>query len=227
MTEARLVAHALSGSPSAFEQIDPSADHLPGTAPLVMDEPLDVVMVRGINYFAEREVADSPNRRPAKWNRDYSSPEAYAKSVEPNRQRLREIIGAVDPLIETPRAMMFENRIARASAPLPESRAFIAPVTWDVMEGVTGEGYLLSATGGDGERPNVGPKACLVVIPDAGTTPPGETVPVDVTVDTAGLDEGKHAALLCVTTNDPTAPLVEVPVHLTVTEPPASPPSGW
>ena len=55
----------LLAAASAFAQVDPSADHLPGTQPLVMEEPLDVVMVRGINYFAEREVADSPNRRPA------------------------------------------------------------------------------------------------------------------------------------------------------------------
>src|SRR5262245_10739555 len=80
----------------AFAQLDPTLDHMAGTEPLVMDEPLDVVMVRGINYFAERELADSSNRRAAKWNRDYSSPEAYEKSIATNRQRLREIIGAVD-----------------------------------------------------------------------------------------------------------------------------------
>jgi dienelactone hydrolase len=161
---------ALAAGPAAA-QVDFAAAHLADTQPLQLDEPLDVVMVRGINYFAERELADAPNRRGANWNRDYSSAEAYEKSVAANRERLKEIIGAVDPLVENPRMMLFENRVARAGVPLPESGAFIAPVTWDVMEGVTGEGYLLSASHGDGETPNAGPKACLVVIPDAGTTP--------------------------------------------------------
>ena len=41
----------------AFAQPDLTLNQLAGTEPLVMDEPLDVVMVRGINYFAERELA--------------------------------------------------------------------------------------------------------------------------------------------------------------------------
>ena len=54
--------------------------------------------------------------------------------------------------------------------------------------------------------------------PDAGTTPPGESVAVDVTADASDLAPGEFTALLCVTTNDPIAPLVEVEVNLTVTE---------
>lgn len=52
--------------------------------------------------------------------------------------------------------------------------------------------------------------------PISGTTPPTGSEPVDVTVDSTGLTPGDHEALLCITTNDPDAPLVEVPVSLTV-----------
>ncbi len=71
-------------------------DVLPGTQKLVLDEPLDVVMVRGISEFAEYEISLSRDRREAHWHRDYSSPEAYEKSIAPNRERLRTYIGAVD-----------------------------------------------------------------------------------------------------------------------------------
>ena len=148
----------------ATAQIDPSADHLPGTEPLVMDEPLDVVMVRGINYFAEREIADSPNRRRAKWNRDYSSPEAYAKSVEPNRQRLREIIGAVDPLIEAPRSLFSSYPTGDLRNAINDLEGvLVTRLGWEVMEGVTGEGYIVA---------NWGPlKGLVVLIPDPEWTP--------------------------------------------------------
>ncbi len=74
-------------------------DVLPSTQKLVLEEPLDVVMVRGISEFAEQEIALARDRREAHWHRDYSSPEAYEKSIAPNRERLRTYIGAVDELL--------------------------------------------------------------------------------------------------------------------------------
>jgi hypothetical protein len=59
----------------------------------------------------------------------------------------------------------------------------------------------------------------LSVDPDSGSVAVGDDQDVDVILDTAGLAEGLYQALLCVTTNDPDAPLIEVPVSLTVTEP--------
>jgi hypothetical protein len=144
----------------AFAQPDPTLEHMAGTEALVMDEPLDVVMVRGINYFAERELADSPNRRAAKWNRDYSSPEAYQKSIEPNRQRLREIIGAVDER---------EFSIPSVRIDLDEDRSVynakftIDSVRWNVLPGVTAEGVLI--------RPRGFIAATLIVIPDPDSDP--------------------------------------------------------
>ena len=73
---------------------------LPGTQKLELNEPLDVAMVRGINEFAEQEISLSRDRREAHWHRDYSSVEAYEKSVAPNRERLRTYIGAVDERVQ-------------------------------------------------------------------------------------------------------------------------------
>ena len=53
-------------------------------------------MRAGINRFVDRETARSVDERAKRWKRDPSSTEAYEKSIAPNRQRLRKMIGAVD-----------------------------------------------------------------------------------------------------------------------------------
>lgn len=50
----------------------------------------------------------------------------------------------------------------------------------------------------------------------AGTTVPGATTPVTVTLDSTGLAIGSYAANLCVASNDPVTPLVVVPVTMDV-----------
>jgi hypothetical protein len=56
----------------------------------------------------------------------------------------------------------------------------------------------------------------LSVSPEAGSTDPGTTDSVTISIDSAGLPEGIYSAVLCVFTNDPSASLVEVPVELTI-----------
>jgi hypothetical protein len=55
--------------------------------------------------------------------------------------------------------------------------------------------------------------------PTAGTTAPGGTTPVDVTFDATATPIGTYEALLCVFSNDPDEPLVEVPVTMEVVIP--------
>ena len=72
---------------------------LPGTTALTTKQPLDEVMVDGINRFCVRELAASPERRRDLWTRNYSTVEAYAASIVANRNRFQQIIGAVDPRV--------------------------------------------------------------------------------------------------------------------------------
>ena len=58
----------------------------------------------------------------------------------------------------------------------------------------------------------------LSVDPDSGVTSAGDVSSVDVTLDADGLAEGEYQALLCVNSNDPANPLVEVPVTMTVVD---------
>jgi hypothetical protein len=57
----------------------------------------------------------------------------------------------------------------------------------------------------------------FILAPTSGTVLAGESMDVTVSVDTIGLTGGQtYEAMLCVTSNDPIYPLVEVPVELTV-----------
>lgn len=58
------------------------------------------------------------------------------------------------------------------------------------------------------------------VTPDNGTTQPSNSSTVDVTYDTTGLTGGTlYTGTLCITSNDPTMPLVTVPLSLNVEAP--------
>ena len=50
----------------------------------------------------------------------------------------------------------------------------------------------------------------------SGTTTPGNSDVVQVTFDSTGLTAGTYSGVICVESNDPDSPLVEVPVTLTV-----------
>jgi len=72
---------------------------LPGTAPLTMQGDMAYQMVEGIHRFLLRRTKEAAQERSGLWNRDYGSVEAYQRSVSPNRERFRKIIGAVDPRV--------------------------------------------------------------------------------------------------------------------------------
>lgn len=88
----------------------------------------------------------------------------------------------------------------------------------------TGGGTMLGTL--DGRVSLSAPDVCdapsdiswLDVSPSSGTTAALSTTPVSVSVDASGLEHGLYTATLCVRSNDPSNPLVEVPVTLEVTQ---------
>jgi dienelactone hydrolase len=135
---------------------------LAGTKPLEMKGDLARQMLDGIDRYLTRETAAAVDRRKDYWKPDYSSPEAYVKSVSPNRERLRKIIGAVDP-----RLPVKELEFASSTGHGPKVAEFasytVYAVRWPVLPGVFGEGLLL--------EPKGKPKARVVAVPDAEQTP--------------------------------------------------------
>src|SRR5881392_1562175 len=70
---------------------------LPGTAALTMEGDIASHLVAGVDKFLLRKIDESVAKRERHWKRDFSSVEAYNKSIEPNRKRLAHMLGVRDP----------------------------------------------------------------------------------------------------------------------------------
>jgi len=119
-------------------------------------------MVEGIHRYLDRRTAEGVDRRAARWHRDLSSPGAYARSVEPNRERLRGLIGAVGD--RTAPVVLEYVSTPDWPAKLGESdKAAVFAVRWSVYPGVEAEGLLLEPRGDT--------IANVVAMADCGVTP--------------------------------------------------------
>lgn len=135
---------------------------LPGTARLVwQEEDLSARMMDGAHEFIQRQIAESINKRQRYWKRDFSSLEAYAESVEPNRQHLREILGVVDERVPSTLEQFGDDANPALVAETDHYTVF--QVRWPVLEGVFGEGLWV--------RPKHQPIVHIVALPDADQTP--------------------------------------------------------
>jgi hypothetical protein len=135
---------------------------LPGTKPLTAKGDLSAQMRAGIDRFIIREAERAARERSRYWKRDCSSAEAYMRSIEPNRERLRRMIGLVDARVR----FTAPELIATTAAPalIAETDTFrVFAIRWPVLDRVTGEGLFL--------QPKGEPRACVVALPDADQTP--------------------------------------------------------
>lgn len=170
-----LLSRVLAAAESA-----PAVEPLPGTQPLTWDGDLASRLVDGVDRFLLNKLAASPARRAPHWPRDFSSPEAYQRSIEPNRQRLAHILGVRDPRI----AFDGLEFVATTAQPALVGRGpgyHVFAVRWPVLRQIHGEGLLLMPDGGGKEK---APAARVIAIPDADQTPE----------DLCGLTDGLPAA---------------------------------
>src|SRR6267378_2246508 len=130
-----------------------SVETLPQTKHLEWEESdLSARLMNGAHRFIERRIADSVPKRSQFWSRDFSSPAAYAKSVQPNRARFKTIIGAVDP-----RLMPSMERFGDDAHPAlvaETSRYRIYQVRWPVLDGFFGSGLLVQPKESSSARPS-------------------------------------------------------------------------
>jgi dienelactone hydrolase len=134
---------------------------LPDTGPLTWQGDLSDKMMTGLHGFVEGKIARSVELRTRYWHRDCSSRLAYEKSVQPNRDRFRKIIGIVDPRV--PIRMERWGDDDNAALVAETERYQVYQVRWPVLDGVSGEGLLL--------EPKGKLRAQVIVLPDADQTP--------------------------------------------------------
>ena len=135
---------------------------LPGTQPLSMEGDPALQMVDAINAFLLRETAAVASQRAGYWKRDYSSADAYDRSITGNRDRLRKIIGAVDRRTSVS-SLRMEATTAEPAEIARGAGYRVFAVRWPVFDDVEAEGLLL--------KPDAAPRARVVAIPDADWTP--------------------------------------------------------
>jgi dienelactone hydrolase len=137
---------------------------LPGTEPLTIDKPLDVFMIEGLDRFCLKEIEKAREQRESLWKRDYSSLEAYEKSIAPYREKFRTIIGAVDPRLPAKGLEFISTTVDDALVATAADGSYsVYAVRWPVLDGVTAEGLFLKPKG-----PAV---ARVIALPDADWTP--------------------------------------------------------
>lgn len=138
------------------------ATELPDTAPLIWPEAdLSERLMDGAHRFVEHQIEASVAKRTAYWKYDFSSPTAYEQSVEPNRRRLRELIGAVDPRLPVRLERFGDDDHPALIAETSTYRVY--QVRWPVLDGIDAQGLLVQPIGA--------PVARVVVVPDADQTP--------------------------------------------------------
>jgi dienelactone hydrolase len=164
--ETMLAGNEASGaiSPGTGESV------LTGTAPLTTEGDLAMQMVDGIHRFLLNRTAETPNDRTRLWRRDYSSLEAYIRSVSDNREHFQRIIGAVDARVEAQAPEPVRGVLDTPSEVGQGSGYKVYAVRWPVLgavvadfDGLVAEGLLL--------QPEGRPVARVVAIPDADWTP--------------------------------------------------------
>ena len=139
-----------------------STETFPGTKLLTGDADMHVETVIQADRFLDKALERSIAARPKFWKRNFSSPEAYTASVEPNRQRLAAIIGVPRSARQsaTCRILDFDHH---AQARRLRHGYTVWSIRWTALDGLSGEGLLIEPAGE--------PLACVVAIPDCAQTP--------------------------------------------------------
>ncbi len=146
----------------AFALPAAAGEPLPDTKPLTDEGDLAAKMVEGVGKYLDHETAASVEKRQERWNVDFSSLDAYLKSVQPNRDRLKKILGIVEERVPfTDLEYVGGPKTPALVAETGDYKVFA--VRWPVLPGVDGEGLLL--------EPKGKAVACVVAIPDADWTP--------------------------------------------------------
>jgi len=120
-------------------------------------------MVDGVDRFLMKQIEKAEGEREKYWKRDFSSKEAYEKSIAPNRRHFAQILGIRDARpakIEMQFVSTTNQPAAVAKSPVFEAYA----VRWSAFGDVHGEGLLLTPLGR-------APIADVIAIPDADQTP--------------------------------------------------------
>ncbi|MCC7339052.1 MAG: dienelactone hydrolase family protein [Pirellulaceae bacterium] len=140
---------------------------LQGTTPLTMEGDIAARLVEGVDRFLLQEIERSIALREQHFQRDFTSPVVYQRSLKPNRERLAHILGVRDerPAFD---ALEFVSSTSESHLVATGDGYKVYAVRWPALHNVHGEGLWLVP---DAELVANGPVANVIAIPDADQTP--------------------------------------------------------
>lgn len=109
--------------------------------PLIEKGDLSSLMIEGIDRFLTLQHEQVTGGRTSMWTRDFTSREAFNKSIASQRALLASITGTVEARIEPALEILTDRRLNPVAVETKECT--ISAVRWNVMEGLTAEGLLL------------------------------------------------------------------------------------
>ena len=131
------------------------------STPLNENGDLSSLMMEGIDSFLTSETDRTRQAREDLWQRDFSSPEAFNKSISFQRDILARRVGVVDARVTPKMEVLTNNRLQQFN--VETDACVIRAVCWRVLEGLSAEGLLL--------QPKGKVLARIVMIPDADVLP--------------------------------------------------------
>jgi len=159
---------------STFSLLAEDRQSLPGTKMLTVEGDIASRLVEGVDRFLLRKTAESKTLRGHHWNRDFSSIEAYHRSIEPNRRQLAHLLGVRDARVpfDSPQILVTTERSGDVGS---SDKIVIRAVRWPVLGhpqpgganqvSLHAEGLLLIPTAESHPRVNI------IAVPDADQTP--------------------------------------------------------
>jgi dienelactone hydrolase len=142
---------------SAYGQINPPFS----SKPLTEKGDLSALMVEGIDRFLTEETGRVSEARAALWHRDFSSPDAFRKSVAVQCDFLSQRLGVVDERLKPEMEVLTSRNLEQLK--VETDACVIRAVRWSVTEGLKAEGLLLQPKGMTVAR--------IIMIPDADILP--------------------------------------------------------
>lgn len=147
---------------------------LPDTRPLETQADITSELVDGVDRFLLREIDRSVQGRQRFWHRDFSSAEAYNRSIQPNRERLAHILGVRDAR-KPVEALEYVRTTSDDGVLFRTDTYEVRAVRWPVFGDVHGEGLLMGPPGSFDTSTQGGgtarPIADVIAVPDADQTP--------------------------------------------------------
>ncbi|MEX2670743.1 MAG: hypothetical protein WD294_01395 [Phycisphaeraceae bacterium] len=149
-------------------------ERIPGTQALTIEGDIAAKLLSGVDKFVMRQLDQTAQQRDQYWQRDLSSVAAHAQSVQPNRERLRYILGLRDarrefshPQIVTQSLAVESQVIARGGGGEDGAATYeVLELRWPTVGDVHASGLMLRPIG---EKATSGP--VVIAIPDADQTP--------------------------------------------------------